>query len=419
MIPQRESEVQYITNVFKQITKSSVLWSDAIQIDGKNTGSPNPSKISHNHQKNLKNIDFKEPLDHPERVPTQNLSVNILYRPEVLGSKALEEIRKRLHYKPWRFHHKFQIYDSINEKVVAKQEFYELTSDYPLITMSPTHQGPSVIRINLFVRHKLSVMRDFYTNLLSIPPSYSNESFCYFSLMSRGGFEVQLSLKYSNQLNVEPTKQAFLNFKINSLYEKIHSVGAKIEQVFCSDCGIMMTRDPDGNPIFVSGRTPVYPNNVPMSIATRPIMSHQLPVRGAGDSHRHNHSFDLSKTNQNQIRTPPQISKQTSEKKVRTPSTYPRVAHRAQFHRVPMHELYERESGYTGSFETGSSVDTCSSCPSDPMTDTDDGISTDDSVSCKEYVISDMTSDTASVSSHAYSTYSYGSLTYPCCVAYV
>jgi len=140
------------------------------------------------------------------------------------------------------------------QKVVAKQPYYELSEEYPLMSPSICHHGSSVLRYNIFVKDKFDEMKYFYMDLLRSQPMYEEQNFCYFTIFSKNGTEIQLSLKHSKQLHIIPTKRTFLKVNIDNVYERVHEMGAKIEEIFCSECGVLVTRDPEGNPILVSGK---------------------------------------------------------------------------------------------------------------------------------------------------------------------
>ena len=195
-----------------------------------------------------------EPVNRTNKTPTQSLSVNFILREELIGNEV-HKIRRLFFKKPWQFHHTFQTYDMEKQKVVAKQPYYELTDEYPLMSPSVCHHGASVLRYNIFVKENFTEMKYFYMDLLRSQPMYEEENFCYFTIFSKNGTEIQLSLKHSKQLHVIPTKRTFLKLSIDNVYEAVHEMGAKIEEIFCSDCGILVTRDPEGNPILISGKS--------------------------------------------------------------------------------------------------------------------------------------------------------------------
>ena len=148
--------------------------------------------------------------------------------------------------------------------------------------MSPSvcHHGSSVLRYNVFVKDNFDDMKYFYMDLLRSQPMYEEENFCYFTIFSKNGTEIQLSLKHSKQLHIIPTKRTFLKLSIDNVYEAVHEMGAKIEEIFCSDCGILVTRDPEGNPILISGKNAKNNNN------KTPSLPRDLTLRSKKDMQR-------------------------------------------------------------------------------------------------------------------------------------
>lgn len=177
----------------------------------------------------------------------------------------MHNIRRLFLSKPWSFHHTFQTFDMERQKVVAKQPYYELTEEYPLLSPTVCHKGSSVLRYNVFVKGSFQDMKNFYACLLRSQPMYEEENFCYFTIYSKNGAEIQLSLKQSKQLNIVPTKRTFLKIQLDNVYESVHELGAKIEGIFCSDCGVLVTHDPEGNPLLVTGKPRSGPTNSPQA----------------------------------------------------------------------------------------------------------------------------------------------------------
>lgn len=245
IIPRNRSEEDYLRNIYSKITAPSPVWKESIHIEmckSKN------EIINHSHQIPR----CKDGVYPCKKTPTQSLSVNFILREELIGNEV-HKIRRLFLDEPWKFHHTFQTFDMEKQKVVAKQKYYELTDEYPLMSPSVCHHGSSILRYNIFVNGKFNEMKYFYMDLLRSQPMYEEENFCFFTIYTKNGTEIQLALKHSRQLSVVPTKRTFLKFEINNVYETLQKIGAKIEEIFCSDCGILVTHDPEGNPVLVSG----------------------------------------------------------------------------------------------------------------------------------------------------------------------
>ena len=245
IMPGNRTEEDYLRNIYSRITAPSPVWKESISIEA--------CRSSAKHVHRLPKCE--ETVNLTNKTPTQSLSVNFILREELIGNEV-HKIRRLFFKKPWQFHHTFQTYDMEKQKVVAKQPYYELTDEYPLMSPSVCHHGSSVLRYNIFVKENFTEMKYFYMDLLRSQPMYEEENFCYFTIFNKNGTEIQLSLKHSKQLHIIPTKRTFLKLFIDNVYEAVHEMGAKIEEIFCSDCGILVTRDPEGNPILITGKSP-------------------------------------------------------------------------------------------------------------------------------------------------------------------
>ena len=254
ILPSNRTEEDYLRNIYGRVTAPSPVWKESISIEPfrNTTTSIGGSRQHAKHAHTLPRCEASANLNN--KTPTQSLSVNFILREELIGNEV-HKIRRLFFKKPWRFHHSFQTYDMEKQKVVAKQPYYELTDEYPLMSPSVCHHGSSVLRYNIFVKDNFQDMKYFYMDLLRSQPMYEEENFCYFTIFSKNGTEIQLSLKHSKQLHIIPTKRTFLKLNIDNVYEAVHEMGAKIEEIFCSDCGVLVTRDPDGNPILISGKS--------------------------------------------------------------------------------------------------------------------------------------------------------------------
>ena len=274
-MPGNKNEEDYLKNIFSRITTPSPVWKQSIEMDTtyRTVGAHNKNNINIKATDNNNNISTSMKHAHimpkyeiktstssnrtsitSRKTKTQSLSVNFILREELIGNEV-HNIRKLFHSKPWSFHHTFQTFDMERQKVVSKQPYYELSEEYPLMSPSVCHKGSSVLRYNIFVKEDFETMKQFYADLLRLQPMYEEANFCYFTIYSKNGAEIQLSLKHSKQLNIVPTERSFLKIQLDNVYESVHEVGAKISEIFCSDCAVLVTHDPEGNPILVTGKS--------------------------------------------------------------------------------------------------------------------------------------------------------------------
>ena len=179
---------------------------------------------------------------------SQALSV-ILHIEQNIENDKLANV---LQHEPWRFHHTMQLLDWENSCVVAKQDFFELSPELPLVNVS-LNSTRNIIRYNLFVKN-IRRMRRFYEDLLSMSPTFvSEDGYCCFILKSNPDYEIQFSLKRSRHLDIVVGKhsQLILEFPRNSsLFGRL--VGKTIIE----------TCDPEGNELLLIARSIVATENI-------------------------------------------------------------------------------------------------------------------------------------------------------------
>jgi hypothetical protein len=108
--------------------------------------------------------------------------------------------------KGWKYHHKLELKDE-RQHVIARQTFYEHSTDMPLFCMSsirkdvPNETTKRIIRLNINCRN-FELMLIFYRLLFDKYSNFSKRHFSVFILYQTKSFELQLSLKYDE--NIEP-----------------------------------------------------------------------------------------------------------------------------------------------------------------------------------------------------------------------
>lgn len=156
------------------------------------------------------------------------------------GTVENSRITQAMHNEPWKFHHTMQLLDWENSCVFAKQDFYDVSPELPLVNVS-LHSNRNLIRFNLFVRN-LRKMRQFYEEILQIYPSFVADDYCCFVLKSSEIYEIQFSLKRSRHLNIFAARNSHLVFEI-----------PKNDSLICrlTKKAVIETRDPEGNSLVL------------------------------------------------------------------------------------------------------------------------------------------------------------------------
>ena len=169
-------------------------------------------------------------------LPSQALSVICQLKETTENRRIVKELQRG----PWKFHHTMQLLDWEKSCVFAKQDFYEISSELPLVNAS-LHPNRTIIRFNLFVKC-LRKMRRFYEDVLQIYPAFVDEDYCCFVLKSTDDHELQFSLKRSRHLEVFAAQNSHLVFEIpnnDSLLSRL------------TNKAVIDTCDPEGNSLVL------------------------------------------------------------------------------------------------------------------------------------------------------------------------
>lgn len=196
-------------------------------------------------------------------LPSQSLSVVLQLEETVENERILQEMQS----KPWEFHHTMQLLDWENSCVFAKQDFYEISPELPLMSASITATSKNIVRFNLFVKN-MKKMQRFYENVLQIYPTFETEDYCCFVLKSTTSYEMQFSLKRSRHLDIFATRNSCLVFQL----PRSSILGQLTNKAVIETC------DPEGNQlVLVTGQ-----NIAKRDVVTSPC--HQLQRQSSSQS---------------------------------------------------------------------------------------------------------------------------------------
>jgi len=181
-------------------------------------------------------LSFCERQQRSSLLRSQALSV-ICQLEETVDNRRLV---KELQNEPWKFHHTMQLLEWDKSSVFAKQDFYEISQELPLVNVS-LHANRTIIRFNLFVKC-LQRMRRFYEEVLQIYPAFVDEDYCCFVLKSTGNHELQFSLKRSRHLDIFTARNSHLIFEV----PKNDSLLSRL-----TTRAVIDTCDPEGNHLIL------------------------------------------------------------------------------------------------------------------------------------------------------------------------
>lgn len=181
----------------------------------------------------------------------QALSV-VLFLYETFGRLSAIDVQRNFHFPPWKFHHRVELPADAKPRVAAVQDFYQTFPGLPLWSICPVHYGNEHLRFHIFTKNFLQ-MRTFYEILTGKKAISGSPGFCFFTLYSQSGFDVQLSLKHLPQISPKPSKSARLKLKIKDISTIVPHLKEPPVQ---TEGTLWVASDPDGNELLIEETGP-------------------------------------------------------------------------------------------------------------------------------------------------------------------
>ena len=181
----------------------------------------------------------------------QAISV-VLFLYEAFGRLSATDVQKNFNFSPWKFHHRVELPEDVKPRVTARQDFYQTLPELPLWSICPVHYGNEHLRFHIFVKN-FTEMRSFYEVLTGKKATSGSPGFCFFTLYSQSGFDVQLSLKHLPRILPEPSNSVRLKLKIKDISAIMHLLS---EPPVKKEHALWIARDPDGNELVLEETEP-------------------------------------------------------------------------------------------------------------------------------------------------------------------
>lgn len=179
-------------------------------------------------------------------VRCQAISI-VLFLYEAFGRLSAIDVQKHLHFAPWNFHHRVELPKDVKPRITAHQDFYQTFPGLPLWSICPVHYGNEHLRFHIFARNFIE-MRSFYEILTGKKPSGGSAGFCFFTLYSQSGFDVQLSLKHLPQIIPISSRSIRLKMKIKDINVILpHLTDSPVHR----EEALWIVKDPDGNELIL------------------------------------------------------------------------------------------------------------------------------------------------------------------------
>lgn len=181
----------------------------------------------------------------------QAISV-VLFLYEEFGRLSATNIQKNFDFSPWEFHHRVELPAHAKPRITAGQDFYETFSDLPLWSICPVHCGNEHLRFHLFVKN-FKDMKSFYESLTSKKATSVSAGFCFFTLYSQSGFDMQLSLKYMPEILPQTSNSSRLRLKIKDINAVMDVLS---DRPIRKGDTLWVVKDPDGNALLIEETEP-------------------------------------------------------------------------------------------------------------------------------------------------------------------
>ena len=176
----------------------------------------------------------------------------VLFLYEEFGRLSATNIQKNFDFSPWEFHHRVELPAHAKPRITAGQDFYETFPDLPLWSVCPVHYGNEHLRFHLFVKN-FTDMKLFYEILTGKKATCVSPGFCFFTVYSQSGFDVQLSLKYMPEILPQPSTSSRLRLKIKDINAVMDIL---CDRPIRKGDALWAVRDPDGNAILIEETEP-------------------------------------------------------------------------------------------------------------------------------------------------------------------
>ncbi|XP_022781688.1 protein FAM124A-like [Stylophora pistillata] len=197
---------------------------------------------------------WKDENDDPSILQCQAISI-VLFLYETFGRLSASYVQNKLNFLPWKFHHRVELPADARPRVTALQDFYQTFPGLPLWSICPVHFGNEHLRFHIFTRNFIQ-MRSFYEVLTAKKAISGSPGFCFFTLYSQSGFDVQLSLKHLPQICPKPSKSVRLKLKIKDIDTILPHLGE--QPLLQKEDGRWIVTDPDGNELILEETDPSH-----------------------------------------------------------------------------------------------------------------------------------------------------------------
>lgn len=179
----------------------------------------------------------------------------VLFLYETFGRLSAIDVQNKLNFPPWKFHHRVELPADAKPRVTALQDFYQTFPGLPLWSVCPVHYGNEHLRFHIFTRNFMQ-MRSFYEILTGKKAISGSPGFCFFTIYSQSGFDVQLSLKQLQQICPKPSEFVRLKFKIKDIDTVLPYLGEQPRVQ--KENGWWIVTDPDGNELIIEETEPSH-----------------------------------------------------------------------------------------------------------------------------------------------------------------
>lgn len=171
----------------------------------------------------------------------------VLFLSEDFGRLSAKTLQKNFNFSPWEFHHRVELPKHAKPRVTAGQDFYATFPNLPLWSICPVHYGNEHLRFHIFVKDFMA-MRLFYEIVTGKKATSGSSGFCFFTMYSQSGFDLQLSLKYMPQILPHPSNSVHLKFKVKDINAIMDAFS---ETPVRKGDELWVVKDPDGNSILI------------------------------------------------------------------------------------------------------------------------------------------------------------------------
>jgi hypothetical protein len=162
-------------------------------------------------------------------------------------SKLECTLKRHLETSPWQLDHVIESSLTKRPRKIARQVFYSCSNDIPLVSVSSVHYGNEHVRFHINAKN-FYAMKKFYEDITERKAKDCGPDFCFLTVYSEDGLDVQIGLKKNPAVSPVRTTSFRLKFRIQSVSPLFKYLASSRDST--NEANYILP-DPDGNDVII------------------------------------------------------------------------------------------------------------------------------------------------------------------------